>query len=332
MNKENRSLNFSLIVCTYQRAESLRRLLDSVKIQSRYPNKILIIDGSEDSQTDEMLEKENFNRLKYIRVGQEYRGLTKQRNYGIDKVDNNSEIVCFLDDDIVLENNYFEQLLNTYRVYPEAIAVGGWIKDETVWEKVKDDYSPKFDEFLIDGYVRKLGLRNVLRKRLGLLSHLPPGVMPEFSHGFSTGFLPPSGKIYEVEYFMGGISSYKKSIFSEIGFSEKFAGYGLYEDMDFCLRASRLGKLYVNTSAKVAHLHEESGRPDYFKYGRMVIENGYHVWRLKYKNPDVTAKVKWYSIHFLLLFIRFFNGIKDRRALEDAKGRFSALIGLLIKR
>ncbi len=323
---------FSFIVCTYNRCDSLQRLLNAIQNQTVYPDEVLIIDGSEGADTERMLERGHYPNLKYYRVHEKNRGLTLQRNYGIGKVGDNIDFVCFLDDDIVPENEYFEELLKTYKEKPDAIATGGWIKDETIWRNVATTYSPEFDEFLIDGYVRKLGQRNVLRKRLGLLSPLPPGFMPEFSHGFSTGFLPPSGKIYEVEYFMGGVSSYKKSIFQEIKFAKKFAGYGLYEDMDFCLRASGLGKLYVNTSAKVAHLHEELGRPDYHKYGKMVIENGYYVWRLKYNNPAFTARVKWNAINFLLLIIRFFNGLKEWKALDDAKGRFSALVGLLIKR
>ena len=325
-------LKFSLVICTYERANSLKRLLDSISLQVLYPDEILIIDGSKGKETNEMLLKNHYENLKYFKVPEQNRGLTRQRNYGIKRVADKSDIVCFLDDDIILENTYFEELLKTYRIFPDAIASGGWIKDETEWKKISRNYHPGFGEYLIDGYVRKLGQRNVLRKRLGLLSNLPPGFMPEFSHGFSTGFLPPSGEIYEVEYFMGGVSSYRKSAIQNINFSERFIGYGLYEDMDFCLRLSRMGKLYVNTSAKVSHLHEESGRPNYYKYGKMVIENGYYVWRLKCKDPKLTSKLKWSSINLLLLFIRFINGVKDRNALNDARGRISALVGLLTKR
>lgn len=323
---------FSLIICTYKRSDALERLLNAIQDQTVYPDEILIIDSSEDIETERMLIENDYLKLSYYRVEDKDKGLTRQRNYGLKKVADNVDIICFLDDDIVPEDNYFEQLLNTYKIKPGAIATGGWIKDETDWKNIGKDYQPGFDEYLIDGYVRKLGQRNVLRKKLGLLSYLPPGFMPEFSHGFSTGFFPPSDKVYEVEYFMGGVSSYKRSVFQKIKFSEKFIGYGLYEDMDFCLRLSRIGKLYVNTSAKVAHLHEESGRPNYYKYGKMVIENGFHVWRLKYNNPTFSAKIKWGSINILLLLIRVFNGVKDQNALNDAKGRFTALIGLAIQR
>lgn len=317
---------FNLIVCTYKRHQALKRLLDSVKQQNLYPDEILIIDGSQGDETEKLLEEHRYKNLKYFRVGEADRGLTRQRNYGIAH-SGDVDIICFLDDDIVVKPNYFQNLMSTYDAHPEAVAVGGWIEDKTVWKHQGSDYKLAFDEFSIDGYVRKLGQRNVLRKRFGLLSDQPPGFMPEFSHGFSTGFLPPSGKTYAVEFFMGGVSSYRKSLFETIRFSSYFEGYGLYEDMDFCLRASRLGKLYVNTGARVLHLHEESGRPDHYKYGVMVVRNGKYVWKEKYSNPTLKAKAKWYAISYLLAFIRLFNFIQgDQTALDDFKGRWSQLI------
>lgn len=328
MGKSTSKLRFSLIICTYERALSIKRLLDSVEKQSLYPNEILIVDGSYSEETEKMLMERRYKNLKYFRVGEENRGLTRQRNFGIAQSEE-VDIICFLDDDIVLNPDYFSELMKTYLFKPEAVAVGGWIEDETEWKQTTKDYKPDFNEFYIDGYVRKLGQRNVLRKRLGLLSDKPPGFMPEFSHGFSTGFLPPSGKIYEVEYFMGGVSSYRKSLFQNISFSSYFEGYGLYEDMDFCLRASRIGKLFVNTSAIVLHLHEESGRPDYFKYGQMVIRNGKHVWKICNPDPCFNAKFKWYSISYLLAFIRLMNFFQgDKNAIKDFKGRWSQLINL----
>ena len=162
---------------------------------------------------------------------------------------------------------------------PKAVGVGGSIITKNTWRKLSNNETPIYDDYVRENYIRKLGSRNVLRKRLGLLSNENPGIMPRFSHGFSIGFLPPSDKIYPVEFFMGGVASYRREIFEKIKFSEYFIGYGLYEDMDFCLRASRIGQLYVNTAAKCEHLHEEAGRPDRFKYGRMVVENGWVVWK-----------------------------------------------------
>lgn len=321
--ESNIEIKFALIICTYHRADSLKRLLESVVDQSLYPDQILIIDGSKDYRTHNLLRKNSFANTEYLRVKDKDRGLTRQRNFGISKVREDIEVVCFLDDDIVLKKEYFEQLIRTYKIYPNALAVGGKILDETEWRRVAPDYKIKFDEFKLDGFVRKLGSRNVLRKRLGLLPNQPPGFMPEFSHGFSTGFLPPSDKIYSVEFFMGGVSSYRKELFSKIAFSTYFEGYGLYEDMDFCLRASKIGQLYLNTAACCYHFHEEAGRPDQMKYGKMVVRNGHYVWKLKNPNPGLDNIIKWNLITFLLLVIRFKNDILDgeKEARKDAIGR-----------
>ena len=89
-------MNFTLIICSYQRPEPLIRLLNSVKEQSLYPDRILIIDGSLDSKTQEILKINSFENLEYFQVDENVRGLTKQRNFGIQKVKDSSEIVCFL--------------------------------------------------------------------------------------------------------------------------------------------------------------------------------------------------------------------------------------------
>jgi GT2 family glycosyltransferase len=319
-------MKFSLIICTYQRPEALLKLLKSVQLQSLYPNQILIIDGSLDSFTEEVLKPKEYSNLNYYKVGEQERGLTKQRNFGIQKVAEVSEIVCFLDDDTVLTPGYFQNLISTYSQNPNAIGVGGAIIDEVQWRSNPPGKAIEFFEFEMDGYVRKLGSRNVLRKKLGLLSDQPPGFMPEFSNGLSVSFFPPSDKTYPVEFFMGGVASYRIELFEKIGFSSYFEGYGLYEDMDFCLRASKLGQLYVNTEAGLYHYHEKSGRPNQFNYGKMVVRNGWYVWRVKYPNPTIKAQLKWHSIALLLTLVRIGNVINTNRkkeAFTESLGRIA---------
>ena len=322
----------SLIICTYKRPEAILKLLNSVYNQTVIPGEILIIDASPDDQTRQAVSAKAFPALQYFKVGEEHRGLTRQRNYGTSKVAPDSEVICFLDDDIVLTEKYFENLLETYKKKPDAVGVGGYILDEVNWKK---DETPNFKEYQIDGFKRKLGSRNLLRKRLGLLSDQPPGFMPTFSNGFSTGFLPPSGKIYPVEFFMGGVASYRSELFEKIQFSAYFEGYGLYEDMDFCLRTSRIGKLYVNTAARVYHHHEESGRPNRFTYGKMVLKNGWYVWRVKYPDPGLKAKIKWHSTALLLTLVRLGNALTTsnrKEALTESLGRLAGWWSLLLKK
>lgn len=306
------------------RPKPLLDLLQSVQEQTLYPDEILIIDGSTNQETAFILKENPFLNLQYFAVTPKDRGLTKQRNFGISKVRSNMEIVCFLDDDIVLKPNYFETLLSTYNKYPEALGVGGYILNETNFEFVGENYKPTINEFYFDGYKQNDGSRFIARKKFGLDSNVPPGFSPLFSHGRSVGFLPPSGKIYEVEQLMGGVSSFKKSVFEIQKFSTYFEGYGLYEDADFSLRLAKIGKLYLNTNAQLYHYHDVSGRPNQYKYGKMVVRNGWYVWRVKNPNPDFDAKLKWHAITILLTIIRFINTFtttERKKAFTEAMGR-----------
>ncbi len=324
-------MNFSLIICTYKRPKALLTLLESVELQSLYPNEIIIVDGSPDEATSEMLHQNHFDHLVYFKVNPEDRGLTKQRNYGIARVSETSEVICFLDDDTVLSIDYFEEIIKTYAIHPEALGVGGYITNEMEWQYVGTEYVPKLNEFYFDGYKRVDGARFVWRKKLGLDSDMPPGYSPEFSHGRSVGFLPPSGKVYPVEQLMGGVASFRKSVFEEFQFSTYFEGYGLYEDADFTLRVSKVGTLYLNTAAKLEHHHDAAGRPNQYQYGKMVVRNGWYVWRVKNPNPSLKAKFKWHIISLLLAVIRGTNVVttsKKKEAFTEFMGRIMGWFSL----
>lgn len=310
-------------------------LLVSVQKQTIYPNQILIIDGSHNTLTQDLLQERSYKNLEYFLVDNTHRGLTKQRNYGISCVSEDSEIVCFLDDDTILEPNYFEEILKVYRLYPEALGVGGYIFNENNWAFVGEDYLPGIKDYFYDGWKKQEDSRFVLRKYLGLDSNTRPGFLPEFSHGRSIGFLPPSGKIYPVEQLMGGVSSFRKSVFKRFQFSTYFEGYGLYEDADFTLRLSKEGKLYLNTAAQLAHYHDSSGRPNQYHYGQMVVRNGWYVWRVKYPKPSLKAKFKWHAITLLLAFIRFsntFTTTKRQAAFTEFLGRMSGWLVLFFSK
>lgn len=328
-------MEFSLIICTYKRPQALLQLLESIRLQTFYPNEILIVDGSPDNSTEEILRENVFDKLAYFKVDEQNRGLTKQRNYGIRKVASQTDIVCFLDDDTILTRNYFEEIIKTYTQYPNALGVGGYITNEVDWEFKGIDFIPTISQFKFDGWVRKEGSRFVFRKKMGLDADEQPGYLPEFSHGRSISFLPPSGKIYQVEQLMGGVSSFKKQVFESIQFSTYFEGYGLYEDADFTLRLSKLGELYVNTAAQLEHHHHPSGRPNQYYYGKMVVRNGWYIWRVKYSKPSFKAIAKWHAITVLLTLVRASNIVTSKEkqaAFTETLGRIVGWFSIFVKK
>lgn len=317
------------------RPEPLLNLLHSVQNQTLYPDEIVIIDGSVNEETQNALNNKEFQNIKYFLVSDEHRGLTKQRNFGISKVANDSEIVCFLDDDTVLESDYFAEIIKTFQTNNDVSGVGGVAINEYKWKLQQENVLYNKNKFyLFEGYYYKEGLRNVMRNYLGLASNLGPGKMPDYSHGRTCGF-PMTGKTYEVDLLIGMSMSFRKSVFNKINFSRFFEGYGLYEDADFSLRALEFGKNVINTKAHLSHFHAESGRPNKYKYGIMVVRNGWYVWRIKNPAPGFHDRFKWNAITILLTIIRLSNVITEtnkKEAFTEAIGRIVGWWSLLFNK
>ena len=317
-------MKLSLVICTYMRPQSLQQLLESVCVQTAVPDEILIIDASLKHETERLIAQNNVTNLRYFLVSEYFRGLTKQRNFGLDQVASNSDIVAFLDDDTELSPNYFEELIKTFANDSTISGVGGIAVNENCWKLKEPD--KKYDPnryFQFEGFVYKEGQRNVVRNYLGLHSNVGPGRMPEYSHGKTCEF-PLTGRIYEVDLLVGMSFAFRKRVFDSIRFSTYFEGYGLYEDADFSIRALQFGKNIINTKVQLNHYHHPSGRPNKYQYGKMVVRNGWYVWRTKNPHPTLEHQLKWHAITLLLTSIRFSNtltGSTKKEAFTEAVGR-----------
>ena len=313
------------------RPASIEVLLGSVRNQVRRPDQIIIVDGSKNKLTQELIAEKFEGEVTYYLVEDKDRGLTRQRNFGLSKVDPESEIISFLDDDTVLTVDYFKVLEAAFAEDEAIVGVGGVAINENRWsEQPLDDCVTNNEVYCWEGYQIKESSRNRLRNKLGLQSNLPPGQFPEFSHGRTFSY-PLTGKMYPVDLLIGMSMAFRASVFKQLHFSLYFDGYGLYEDADFSLRARKLGKLMMHTGLQLEHHHEPSGRPNQYKYGRMVVRNGWYVWRVGYPKPSFKARVKWHQISLLLMLIRFTNiltGPKRMQALTESLGRLTAWIQL----
>ena len=326
-------MNFSLIICTYQRPIAILSLLNSVRKQTLYPNQIIVVDGSKQPDTQHLSLASTFRNLEYFKVNDKDRGLTKQRNYGISKLVMETEVVCFLDDDVVLDKKYFVEIINTFQVRNDVVGVGGVAVNENLW-KPSDRIESTDKVYVLDGFERNESQRFYLRNKLNLQSPDLPGIMPSFSHGRTYGY-PLTGNIYEVDLLIGMAMSFQRRVIDAEKFSLYFDGYGLYEDADYSLRALQYGKNVICTSAKLTHNHDPAGRPNSFKYGKMVLRNGWYVWRIKFPKPNLKSRLKWNAIAFLLTLIRFSNALttpSKKEAFLEASGRVVGWLSLIFSK
>jgi GT2 family glycosyltransferase len=342
----------TLIICTYRRPREVERLLRAVAAQSRVPDETLIVDGSPDDETERVvsaiIQKNETKRgsvvrdLKYFRVPPAERGLTRQRNYGIAHA--RGAFISFLDDDTVPEPEYFSETLACFERHAEASGVGGFITNEVEWRRANADAAngeageigrASASVFRWGEWERREAYRWRLRSALRLASELPPGWMPSAGHGRPVGYLPPDGEDYAVEFFMGGSSTWRREVFARHKFSSYFEGYGLYEDMDFCVRAAKDAPLFLSTRARLAHYHAPGGRPSRFRYGLMVVRNGWFVWRRRHPQPALSNRARWWATTALLAACQLGEAVRGRdrwQQLTEALGRASGMATLLLSK
>ena len=246
-----------------------------------------------------------------------------------------SEVVAFLDDDTELIPNYFEELIKTFADNPEISGVGGVAINENGWSLTEPN--KKYDPnryFQFEGFVYKEGQRNVMRNYLGLQSNLGPGRMPEYSHGKTCGF-PLNGKIYEVDLLIGMSFAFRKKVFDSLRFSTYFEGYGLYEDADFSIRALQFGKNVINTKVQLSHYHHPPGRPNQYKYGKMVVQKWLVCVANKESETLIKCKIKVAFYHYIVdndsdLVIHLPSNKKE--AFTEALGRTVGWWSLLLNK
>lgn len=325
--------DLALIVCTYRRPQALARLLDAVARQTRRPDEVLVVDGSPDAASEHAIAHHLAPpaHSRYLRVAPEARGLTRQRNLGI--VHTQARLVAFLDDDTVPEVDYFAQILAAFEQHPDAVGIGGYLTG-TAWQRGAEPAGDSHAHYRHGAWTRAEALRWRLRRRLGLDSPLPPGWMPPSGHARSLGYLPPDGRVYRVEFLMGGAATWRRSLLEKRAFSHLFDGYGLYEDLDFSLRTRGLGALYLCTRARLAHLHEPVGRPRPLRYGRMVTRNGWRVWRTRWPKPALGDRCRWWMTTLLLAACRLGGGIRGPhrlQALAETAGRLAGAAEVLVQ-
>src|SRR5262245_7796688 len=93
----------SVVICSFQRPQDLRTLLESLIQQTLPPHEVVIVDQSTDDRTRQLIQ--GYARSpspgidRWIYVHQNEKSLVKARNRGIKKT--TGDIVSFLDDDVV---------------------------------------------------------------------------------------------------------------------------------------------------------------------------------------------------------------------------------------
>jgi len=105
----------SVVIPTYNRNELLKRAVESVLSQSFDEFEILVIDGSRDESTRELIKSLGDGRVRY--VPQRGKGIANARNLGV--ITARGKFIAFLDDDDRWREDKLERQLELFKELPK---------------------------------------------------------------------------------------------------------------------------------------------------------------------------------------------------------------------
>ena len=120
-------IEYSIIIPTFGRPEFLKKCLNSIVIQTFKAETVFIIDNNINLETQNYVKKivKSFskNKTKFNYIKGVINSGAVARNYGVSFA--STELVAFLDDDVVLDNNYYEKILNVFEKNSDVVGVQG---------------------------------------------------------------------------------------------------------------------------------------------------------------------------------------------------------------
>jgi glycosyltransferase involved in cell wall biosynthesis len=121
-------MSVTVAICTFNRAESLRRCLNSLaamRVPSGLAWELIIVNNNSTDHTDDVVE-EYRDRLPLRREFEPRHGLSNARNRAIDTA--KGEYIVWTDDDVVVDSDWLTAYVEAFRRWPDAAVYGGRIK------------------------------------------------------------------------------------------------------------------------------------------------------------------------------------------------------------
>ena len=258
----------SVIIPTKDRTQDIVRCLESIAIQTMPPEEVVIVDSSDTDELKSALDSfENLN-IKYVHIEMDKKFKGSQQiamNAGLDN--STDDILIFLDDDVILDKNYIENIVRVFENDSEG-KVGG-VTGEVMAKKEKQ-ISP-IKRFLIFLY-------NVIPS----IFFLPRNGDGRFQlSGFPT--VIKSGSVKEdtnIEYLYGCNMAFRKDVIAEFRFDENLNIHGCCfgDDDDTAYRVSRKYQNIYTPFARVVH-NISPVRANKYAKNRLMVMNHYYLFK-----------------------------------------------------
>jgi glycosyltransferase involved in cell wall biosynthesis len=129
MLKDSMEPELSIIICTHNRADLLRKTLDSLLLlEDIEVVEVIVVDNQSSDHTEAVIDQyllQNEGKLIVHSLFERVLGLSAARNAGIRA--SSAKLVAFLDDDAIPTRQWVRVILDTFEQMPEVMAMGGQI-------------------------------------------------------------------------------------------------------------------------------------------------------------------------------------------------------------
>lgn len=231
----------SAIVPTIGRAASLTALLESLAVQTRPVDEVIVADASNDAATAEVLNDRRWQvaGLLVKRISVQPPNAVGQRMAAIDVAQGANLLI--LDDDVVLEPDCLKHLAELLERNADVVAVSADFNNQT-WPRPTR--------------IWQLYLRHVLGLEGDGWQGRVVGPLLRF------GYNPVPNAPTPIEWLGSGNSLVRRSAFLAAGgFSDFFLHRcTINEDVDLGLKLRKVGRIMFCPAARLAHHHAPSGR------------------------------------------------------------------------
>lgn len=232
-------MKLSIIICTFNRAPMLKRVLEDLKsqysqlvdYQKREIELVLVDNNSSDETKDLAIHYHNQATLPMVYVFEDKQGLSFARNAGVAKA--RGELIAFLDDDIYLNSDWLIKAYDIAENNTEASAYGGRVIPD--WEVDKPDWvnlEPPYDVI--------------------------QSVFPSHNYGEREAFYPLDLGSRRVFNPIGANMMFRRELFEKYGDFRVDLGVtgsavGLCEDTEFIRHISAYGEKVKYTPDLIVH-------------------------------------------------------------------------------
>lgn len=219
--------NITVVIPTRNRPDDLSKAVTSILTQTRPPDEFIIVDQSPGNESrirvESLMSGSERIQLVYIHDPR-ISGLVDAKRVAAERVD--GDIVCFLEDDVILEPDYIEQIEQGFANRPEMLGCCGIITNPP--------RQPVGYNFFFHLFHRGI-FRDV---RVGLFGRFDGRGHP----------------LIASKFLSGGMSAWRHEVFLAIQF-DVASGFHMFEDIDFSTRvAKHFGpRLYINPNARLEH-------------------------------------------------------------------------------